>query len=260
VTLREIERLQVEDLLGFAPAHYQKAYYCPIDCWVNPLRLNMVLIRALEKLGGRHACGVEFQKLETDNGRVAAVCTNIGRVVAPRVIMASGTALPHMLKPFGVDFPVRPNRGHVLVTQPLPYKILPHVVHVSRNGNFIVLVQTDRGHLLIGVTHEVGVDTREINLPLALDLARRAAAVYPFLKDVQLLRIWAGVRPWPDDVLPIVEDFEQPQGLMAVTSHSGVTLCAKLSRMAADLVLGGPMAEEAAEYGLKRFQKKVGHV
>jgi sarcosine oxidase subunit beta len=253
ISLEQIDEQEVRQRLGFFPARFESAYFCPVDCWVNPFHLNTALIQTARDCGAQTVNQVEFLGLETGGGAVQAAQTSHGRVETRRVVLAAGVALPTLLKPLQSRFPLQPNRGHVLVTEPVTLNIAPTVVHIDCSGNFVILLQTDRGNLLIGATHEVGVDSTQVNLSVAEDLARRAVSVYPFLEDVNLIRIWAGVRPWPGDVLPIIGEFEHTRGLYAVTSHSGVTLAPILGRMASDLILDKNDAGKAKAYSLNRF-------
>jgi glycine/D-amino acid oxidase-like deaminating enzyme len=246
----------VGKLLSFLPLRFSQAFFCATDCWVNPLQLNLALVGAAKRLGAEVVTNTRVLSVEVKKNQVDAVNTTRGRIRAKHVVLAAGTSLPALLKPLKINIPINSNRGHILVTEPVPFNLKPTVVYAGQSGDFVVLLQTDSKNLLIGATHEVGVNSTEVNLRVACDLARQAVSVYPILADYQLIRIWAGVRPWTRDVLPIIEKCDSPNGLYIICSHSGITLAPILGRIATDLISAGASSVFLDPYRLNRFQNK----
>ncbi|OGK80987.1 MAG: hypothetical protein A2X52_09325 [Candidatus Rokubacteria bacterium GWC2_70_16] len=130
----------------------------------------------------------------------------------------------------GLDVPVRPQRGQILVTEALP----PLLRHPS-----VPARQARSGTLLLGATHEEeGFDAGST----AAGICRVAASTrryFPFLARVAVLRAWGALRPLSPDGLPILEQPAGWPGLFLVTSHSGITLCPAVGRAVAEWVRVG---------------------
>jgi len=52
-------------------------------------------------------------------------------------------------------------------------------------------------------------------------IAARARRLFPVLADVDLLRVYTGLRPWVPDHLPIIGEDPAVRGLWHATGHEG---------------------------------------
>ncbi len=99
---------------------------------------------------------------------------------------------------------------------------------------------TRAGTVLIGASRErVGFDPSLSVEALAL-LARQAVRLFPFLRDVRLLRAYAGFRPYCPDHLPVIGPDPRVPGLLHACGHegAGIGLAPATGRLVADLVTG----------------------
>jgi glycine/D-amino acid oxidase-like deaminating enzyme len=110
-----------------------------------------------------------------------------------------------------------PQRGQILVTE----KIKPFLDYPTG-----LIRQTNEGGLLLGDSHEdVGFDDGT-NLQTMQQIAQRVTTIFPFLRDVKMIRAWGSLRILTDDRLPIYDYSKTCPGAYTVSSHSGVTLAA----------------------------------
>lgn len=164
-------------------------------------------------------------------GVVRGVRTARRELLAPAVVNAAGTWGGHIASLAGVTLPVLPRRGFVLVTEPLP-RVVRHKVYAAdyiadvASGSAAlqssaVVEGTPSGPVLIGATRErVGFD-RTLSTEALRRLAGQAAALFPVLADVRVMRAYHGFRPYLPDHLPAIGPDPRRPGLLHACGHEG---------------------------------------
>jgi glycine/D-amino acid oxidase-like deaminating enzyme len=220
------------------------ASYTPMDGHVNPLKLLRALHAAMQARGVTLVSGERAERIEPQaNGFV--VHGKRGTYRAARVVLAAGLG-NRTLAPFvGMNAPVAPNRGQVLVSE----RVAPFLHYPTLNVR-----QTDEGSLQFGDSmEEVGFDDFTTTHVLA-DIARRGVRAFPMLQNVRLVRMWAALRVYSPDGFPIYNESEAHPGAFVVTCHSGVTLAAAHAMRIAPWVMGAPMPDELPTFSARRFE------
>lgn len=222
--LRALEPHLAHDLeLG---AHY------PDDAQVQPVLASSALLADARRLGADVRGHREVLGFTHDpDGRVSGVRTADGVVGAGAVVNAAGPWSTAVARLAGSDLPVRPRRGHLLVTAP----VAPLVHHKVYEAGYVdtltadtstaqvsaVVESTPSGTILLGSSRElVGFDTT-VDLEVVRRIAARARRLFPVLAEVDLLRVYTGLRPWVPDHLPIVGEDPAVRGLWHATGHEG---------------------------------------
>ncbi|MCZ6627821.1 MAG: FAD-dependent oxidoreductase, partial [SAR324 cluster bacterium] len=119
-------------------------------------------------------------------------------------------------------------------------------------GGFM-LRQVSSGNVLVGYTEEkVGFDRRVTMAGMRL-LADNAMAGFPPLADLQVIRVYAGIRPMPADGLPILSELPGRPGMILIATHSGYTLSVLVGRTVANRLAGKDQSGYFETYGLSRF-------
>jgi len=222
--LRAIEPHLARDLdLG---AHY------PDDAQVQPVLASSALLADARRLGTEVRSGCDVLGFEHDaSGCVVAVRTTQGTFGAGAVVNAAGPWSAAVARLAGSDLPVRPRRGHLLVTVPVG-PLIHHKVYEAGYVDTLtadtdeaqvsaVVESTPSGTILLGSSRElVGFDTT-VDLEVVRRIAARARRLFPVLADVDLLRIYTGFRPWVPDHLPIIGEDPAVRGLWHATGHEG---------------------------------------
>jgi D-hydroxyproline dehydrogenase subunit beta len=213
-----------------APGLAGGAFY-PGDAQVQPMLATAHMLRAAVRAGARLHLGAEVTGLVLHHGRASGVETGQEVIAADYVVNAAGTWGGQLSRRFGAPIPVLPRRGFVLVTEPLP----PVIRHKVYSADYVANVASDAeglesssviegtraGTVLIGASRErVGFD-RTIAEPVIRQLAAGAVELFPLLAAVNVLRVYAGFRPYCPDHLPIIGHDHRVPGLLHACGHEG---------------------------------------
>lgn len=205
------------------------AFHYPQDAQVQPARAAARLLAAARPATYLGEEVVEI--LRDSRGAIRGVRTPRRELLAPAVVNAAGTWGGAVARLAGTRLPVLPRRGFVLVTEPLP-RVVRHKVYAAdyiadvASGSAslqssAVVEGTPAGPVLIGATRErVGFD-RTFSTEAVRRLARQAAALFPVLADVDVLRVYHGFRPYLPDHLPAIGADPRVPGLHHACGHEG---------------------------------------
>ncbi|MDT0345148.1 NAD(P)/FAD-dependent oxidoreductase [Streptomyces litchfieldiae] len=239
------------------------AYY-PEDAQVQPALLVAHLLRLARAHGARVLPHEPVTAVRAPGGRVTGVRTPRRRVHAPAVVNAAGTWAGEVAALAGVEVPVLPRRGFVLVTEPLP-PLIRHKVYAAEYVGDVgssdaalqsspVVEGTPAGTVLIGSTRErVGFDRRPSRAALAR-LARGALELFPALAQVRAIRAYHGFRPYCPDHLPVLGPDPRLPGLWHAGGHegAGIGLSAGTGLLLAQALTGAPTALDLAPFAPDR--------
>jgi D-hydroxyproline dehydrogenase subunit beta len=224
------EQVGADELTGLepniAPGLAGGVYY-PQDAQVQPMLAAARLLRlAADRFGARIRTGTAVLGFTATGVRTTA-----GDLRADAVVNAAGTWGGEIAELAGAPGPILPRRGFVLVTEPLPVLVrhkvyaADYVADVAADTEDLrtspVVEGTRSGTILIGASRErVGFD-RTPSLPVLRSLAAGAIRLFPVLADVDVLRAYAGFRPYCPDHLPVIGIDPRRPGLLHACGHEG---------------------------------------
>ncbi|OEJ37367.1 FAD-dependent oxidoreductase [Streptomyces agglomeratus] len=228
----EIPADRLQDLEPHLAPGLAGGLHYPQDAQVQPARATAQLLRSAAGSGAEIRLGEDVTAILTGpRGEVRGVRTPAGDLLAPAVVNAAGTWGGHIAGLAGTELPVLPRRGFVLVTEPLP-RVVRHKVYAAdyiadvASGSAAlqssaVVEGTPAGPVLIGATRErVGFD-RTLSTEALRRLAAQAAALFPVLADVRVMRTYHGFRPYLPDHLPAIGPDPRVPGLFHACGHEG---------------------------------------
>ncbi|MEU5239626.1 NAD(P)/FAD-dependent oxidoreductase [Streptomyces lydicus] len=238
----------------------------PQDAQVQPALAAAHLLRAS---GARLHLGAEVTAvLRGPGGAVRGVRTPRGDLLAPAVVNATGTWAGELAALAGVTVPVLPRRGFVLVTEPLPRVVrrkvyaADYVADVASDSAALqtsaVVEGTPAGPVLIGASRErVGFD-RTLSVEVIRRLAARAAALFPVLVGVRVMRAYQGFRPYLPDHLPAIGPDPRAPGLLHACGHegAGIGLAPATGQLIAAALTASPAPLDAAPFRTDRFVER----
>jgi sarcosine oxidase subunit beta len=246
------------------------AVYSPVGVVVNPMDVVLAFADGARAGGAEIRLGAAVEGIETVSGRVRSVRTAEGPIETDFVVNAAGVWAPDVGAMVGLRVPIEPQRGQIIVTEPIaPLIRMPTLqfsyVAVKRDpvllqettrcGVTSSVSQGTRGNVFLGSSKEfVGFDTS--TSPEALtEIARKATTYYPALAHVRALRTYAGLRPYTSDGLPILGPVDGLEGFVMAAGHGGdgIALAAISGRLVADVIDSSTVPTAAEPLALKRF-------
>jgi D-hydroxyproline dehydrogenase subunit beta len=239
----------------------------PQDAQVQPMLAAAALLGAARTSGATVHPHTRITALQRDrHGRVTGVVTSRGDALATgAVVNAAGTWGGEVAALAGVEVPILPRRGFILVTEPLP----PMVRHKVYSAEYVanvassspdletsaVVEGTASGTILIGSSRErVGFD-RTMSLPVLRRLAAQAVRLFPFLAEVAAIRAYRGFRPYAPDHLPVIGPDPRAPGLFHACGHegAGVGLAPVTGAVVASLLTGEDPGLDLRPFRPERF-------
>ena len=241
--LAHIEARVSTDLLG--------GLYVGESYDVVPHRFTSALWQAAERRGGK-LYNREVSSLVRSAGRVAGVCAGEDEFSAGSTIIAAGPWSGSESGGALTSMPIAPLKGQIIrLRAPGP----PIRVSLSWGGDYATTKQD--GLVWTGSTEErVGFD--EGPTPEGRDAVLKSAlSVLPYLKDAELVRHTACLRPIAPDGLPILGVLPGAGGAIIATGagRNGIQLGPAMGRSAADLALGNEPAMDLRFADPRRFDR-----
>ncbi len=242
----------------------------PQDAQVQPmLAAARLLVRGPLRGSGtvRLRLGVTVTGFVRSGERVIGVRTDHGDLHGGAVVNAAGTWGGRIAALAGVDLPVQPRRGFILVTEPLGAPLIRHKVYTAAYVTNVasdsadletsaVIEGTPAGTVLIGASRErVGFD-RTTSPPVLARLAAQAVALFPVLREVRVIRSYCGFRPYCPDHLPVIGADPRAPGLYHACGHegAGIGLAPATGHLLAQLIQGHRPDLDPHPFRPDRFQ------
>jgi len=210
----------------------------------NP-RLVQALKRSLVESGVPLIEGFNVDEIIVANGRVQGVEAGGVRVSAKRVIVCSGAWSANVVRGLGVELPISPVKGQMLLFKATP-GFLKRITLLE--GHY--LIPRRDGRILVGSTLENAGFNKEITASAKDELLGAVAELAPELTQFEIERQWSGLRPGSSNAgIPLVGSYG-PEGLFVNSGHfrNGVVLGYASARLLADLVLGREPIMDPAPY------------
>ncbi len=264
-----INRDQARKLEPHLSEHVLGATHSPLDGQVNPISLTLGFALGAKSLGARLFTGAAVHGIDTTAGKVSAVETDAGRFEADIVINAAGVHAPEIGALVGLDIPIKPRRGQIIVTgscspmlrlrhcmisaKYIAAKFNPEIAKAIGEG--VSIEQTENGNFLLGSTREfVGFDKRTTTDGLHR-IAAKTAGIIPALKQVNVIRAFAGLRPHTPDGLPILGPVDDVSGFFMAAGHEGdgIALSPITGELIAQMIATGKSDIAIDAFRLSRF-------
>lgn len=225
--------------------------YLPNERWVE----GEVLARALSQRAMENGAVVLDRRpvveIAVSGSRVKGVDTTKGFVAGDEVIVAAGVSTGGLLAPLGYRMPLGMTVGILAAFRPqtplLNGVIYPGAYHCR---------PTEDGGLQIGSDEYDALadqDTETSKTPSWLyGLRDIAARDIRGLGGLPIEEFKIGLRPMPEDGLPLIGRVPGMEGVYAAVMHSGITLAAIVGQTVAGEVWGGKESGVLARYRLER--------
>ncbi len=249
-----IDEARVRDLVPslVVDPDMSAAVFAPLEGAVEPVEALRALADAASGLGADIRLNTEVLAIEVADGRVSAVRTESEVIPADAVVVAGGVDTSVIAGWLGVPIPLRPAPG-VLAHASGPALNLPSIV---AGPDVFVIPQPSGRHVVgRGFVGEpmYSTDRPDSEQAEADEVFEMARSRFATMERARLDDVTVGWRPLPTDGHPIIGFVPQVPGLYPMVTHSGFTLAASLSRLAAIEILDGVSVDLLRPYRAARF-------
>ncbi|MFC4557719.1 NAD(P)/FAD-dependent oxidoreductase [Virgibacillus kekensis] len=266
--LRNESRYFADDLYG--------GLECATDSTVNPYMLTYSMFHSAEKLGAKIHTHTEVKNLKRESSGQFVIETNRETFTANKVVNACGVWSRAIGEMLGVDIPIHPRKGQLIVAsrqQPVGLrKVMEFGYLISKFGGervvdpitekygvALVFEPTESQNFLIGSSREFnGFDTK-VNHEVSKYIAKRAIRFYPGMADMTVIRTYAGLRPWTEDHLPVISHVDEVPGFYIAAGHEGdgISLAAITGKVIEEMISGSDTSIPVEPLRYDRFKERV---
>jgi sarcosine oxidase subunit beta len=211
------------------------------DGLVCPYKVVFAFAEEAKKLGAQvftHTTVTAIKRNE--KGEVTGVETDRGDFLAPKVVAATGVWTPFIGEMLGLEIPIEPRKGMLLVTEKAATVANVEVIEfgywlskffadfkrpvsdlVEKHNVCLNIETTMSGNTVVGGCRLFrGYDIHS-EYEIMQAIADRAIRFFPILKDMNCIRSFAGIRPFSLDHLPIVSAVKEIPGFYIAAGHEG---------------------------------------
>lgn len=227
--------------------------------YADPLATTYGFARRAQELGAELREHAPVTTIDTRSGRVRGVTLASGdQIAAPVVLVVAGTGASALLAPLGIDLGLTPYRSQVVIFR-WPPSVTAHPVLIDRAlGAWLrpegsgTLIGAEQGS---GPTEDpVGDETIGASY---VEVARRTLAHrIPALRDAPMRGGWAGTYTMSPDGRPVVDRFDDPEGLFVMAGDSGTSFktAPALGQCLAEWIVDGqPRLVDLAPFSASRI-------
>jgi len=253
----KVELLDNKQLKEIEPFICGKAYagaaFCKDEGQVNPINLTIGFALAAKKNGAELLTGKEVREIEVSSEggpkKIKRALLGDGtEIVAKEVLCCCGAWSGMLGTLLGIEIPIIPRRGNLIVTEALP-KMLHHVIldydyicckfDESKELGFTI-EQAKSGNLIIGSTREFAGFLDGYDFSKIKSILKRAAYFFPLIKDVSIIRIFSGFRPFSKDFKPLIGIVPGFSNFSIAAGHEGdgIALSPVTGKIISELVAG----------------------
>ncbi|KJH76952.1 MULTISPECIES: glycine oxidase ThiO [Pseudomonas] len=244
--LRAVDLSAVHDAVPVLGPGFSRAIYMADVANVRNPRLVKSLkaaLLALPNVTVHEQC--EVREFIREGEQVVGVRTSAGAIAADQVVLTAGAWSGDLLKTLGLELPVEPVKGQMILYK-CAADFLPSMVLAK--GRYAIPRRD--GHILIGSTleHE-GFDKTPTETALQ-SLKASAVELIPALADAEVVGHWAGLRPGSPEGIPYIGQVPGFEGLWLNCGHyrNGLVLAPASCQLFADVMLGREPIIDPAPY------------
>ncbi|MDR1319140.1 MAG: FAD-binding oxidoreductase [Treponema sp.] len=277
----ELYMLETEEARKIEPAISPKmrgAMYSPIASGVNPFKLTQAFADKAKKLGAEIFIETKVESLVFDGPRVAGIRAagfRGGTWYADYVADCCGSWGAQFAALAGVEVPIVPKRGQVIVSEPVApllntvmqtglypiIKFKPELIEderIFRLGLGFGMEQTRDGSILISGTRELAGFDRGNTLECIEAVIQTAAVYIPAITGLYFIRCFSGLRPHTPDGLPILGRVKQVPGFIMCCGHEGdgIALAPISGKLVAEEIVYGKTSFPIEACAAERFTER----
>lgn len=231
--LREREPYVAHDIVG--------GMWFDRDGCLCPMGLCYALANAIKYMGGTLMLHSTVTNI-VPSGEGFIIYTSSGNLLADFVVNCGGVKAPLLGRMVGLNIPIEPRQGQLLVAEQC-FKIARQKVQEfgyimakfqnqheykrpitplqEKYGVALVYEPTSSNNFLLGSSRFFSTDDNTVSeIEIIRAIAARGIRFFPVMKDIKVIRCYAGVRPFTPDHMPIISD-TPVKGYYIAAGHEG---------------------------------------
>lgn len=252
----EVYLLSPEEVWQRLPALSRKisllgATYCPTDGIADPLKVTRAVARAAIRKGAKIIEGQAVTGIRVNSGVIESVFADGGVYKADLYVNAAGPWAQSVCRMMELDFPVEIKRSQIAVTEPLPPLVKEFV---SADAGY--MRQAESGGFHLGYRSELVEEfNTDVTLKALLSMAEGYTRLFPVLREVRIIRSWAGITHWTPDHFPILDRAPKIKNLFLCAGFSGHGFCLgpAVGKAIAEWIVDGRPDLDLSSFQWKRF-------
>lgn len=264
--IHDLEPNLAEDLVGGIITYK--------DGMVNPILMCIGLAGRAARYGADIKTHTKVCAISKTNGTFK-IETDSGTYISEKVINAAGIWAPEIGKMVGLDIPIIPRQGQILVIEEAKGFIGRTITEfayimtkqeskdyvrkatpeMERFGIAALVEPTEEGTLLVGSSRQfIGFDLRNDDRVIKA-MAQRICRFLPEMAQMNIIRTYAGLRPYVADHRPIISD-TPIDGYYIAAGHEGggITLGLQTGKVMEELINGKELSMDLSPFSYGRFE------
>lgn len=237
------EILNPDQLKEFEPLFgptIKLAEYCPLDGYVNPLKITPAWLRAAIQKGVNvypftNVDGIFF---ENNCWRIDSKSSSWW---AKNIILVAGPWSTKLMQQVGIDIKMNPVAIQMHLTERTEPRMKYLIQHI---GQGLSVKQVDAGQILVGggwPAKELCLQgSSPVSFSSIINNLQLATRVLPFLKDLRLLRTWSGALGATEDEMPVIGKVPNLSGFYLAGGTYSFTFAPLWARILAQLISEQP--------------------
>ncbi len=238
--------------------HCVGALICREDGYARPFHALTAFRHKAQSLGAEYVSNAEVYSIDRD-GDSWHLRTSQGFFSCKVIVNCAGAWSNQIAATFEESVPLTPNAPMMMITERLPHFIDPVVGACSRKLSF---KQMQNGTLMIGGAHLAKLDflrqTTEIDWRKLSESAATVMALFPQLKDVRIVRTWAGLEAFMPDNIPVISASKTSENVYHAFGFSahGFQLSPVVGKIMSQLILDGNSELPVEPFRIDRFSDR----
>lgn len=231
------------------------AEWCAEDGYANPLLVTPAYLAAARRHGAQVEAFTPVTGIDRDGGTYL-VRSGHRAWSAAVVIDTAGPWIADVAALAGIALDMSPVAIQMHITTRMPPRTLSCLVqHI---GAGMSVKQVTAGNILIGGGWPATEFRSEGRSRVATESIsgnlHQAAAILPVLRELRLLRTWAGPLAATPDEMPVIGEVSSSPGFFVAGGTYAFTLAPLWGRVLRDLVEGNRPVEPVADLGVDRWE------
>ena len=238
VEARVLDARQTAELEPGTRLDVAGSVYFPGDAHLTPTLFARSLTTLLKEMGVRLQWNTTVYGWRSEAGRITAVQTTAGDLLADEFVLAGGSWSPGMLAGLGLRLPLQAGKGYSLTLPKPRFKLTRSLIFTERR-----IAVTPMGETLrFGGTMELSGINHDVRPERVRQIIESVPRYFPEFKETDFAGIkpWQGLRPVSPDGLPYIGRFNRYGNLTAACGHAmlGLTLAPITGLLVAEVLAG----------------------